>query len=113
MTVGTKHRKPGRPSSAVFGTFSACDVLSGLVVAWSDGAWAGDAPVVERARALAASDQPLPLSPTGPWVGAQASPPLRAAAAMLAALPSGAVAFAGDVPEDLAATAGVPEEAVA
>jgi len=109
-----RRRRVGRPPDTIWGTITAVDHRAHVVLAWSDGEFAGHPALAGRAAALASGDGQLPLTPTGPLVGPDASPPLRAIAAMCLALGDGVIEVAGDVPA--AAIAGlldVPDGAVA
>ena len=109
-----RRRRVGRPPSTVWGTITPVDHRDVVFLAWSDGEFAGDPALADRAAALAGSAAHLPLSPTGPFIGPDASPPLRAIAAMCLALGGGVIEVEGDVPEAaVAAALDIPDEAVA
>jgi hypothetical protein len=109
-----RRRRVGRPPDTIWGTITAVDHRDHVVLAWSDGEFAGNPALADRAAALANGEAQLPLSPTGPFVGPDALPPLRAIAAMCMALGDGVIQVEGDVPEAaVAALLDVPDEAVA
>lgn len=80
-------------------------------VSWDDGVWAGDPVFVDRLEWMAESEVEMPVTPTGPFVRADAEDPVWAWLAALSLYAELPLLMAGQTP--LLPVASIPDGAVA